>query len=53
MNLSRRMIARMARQSLKASRLHNAFVMATIVLASALLTALLMYGMGSEVQTRE
>lgn len=40
------MIAQMSRQSLKSSRMRNIFVMITIVLASALLMAILMYAVG-------
>lgn len=40
------MIAQMSRQSLKSSRMRNIFVMVTIVLASALLTGILMYAAG-------
>lgn len=39
-------ISLMAKQSLKSSRMRNTFVMITIVLASALLTATLMFAMG-------
>lgn len=45
-------ISMMAKQSLKASRMRNTFVMITIVLASALLTAILMYAMGRNQQVR-
>lgn len=40
------MIFQMSKQSLKASRLRNMFVMVTIALASALLTAILMFAAG-------
>lgn len=40
------MIAQMSKQSLKSSRMRNIFVMITIVLASALLMAILMYAVG-------
>lgn len=45
-------ISMMAKQSLKASRMRNTFVMITIVLASALLTAILMFAMGRNQQVR-
>lgn len=41
-----KMISLMSRQSLKSSRMRNIFVTITIVLASALLTAMLMFAMG-------
>ena len=41
--ISSKMIAQMSKQSLKSSRMRNIFVMITIVLASALLMAILMY----------
>ena len=44
--ISSKMIAQMSKQSLKSSRRRNIFVMITIVLASALLTAILMYAAG-------
>lgn len=44
--ISSKMIAQMSRQSLKSSRMRNIFVMITIVLASALLMAILMYAVG-------
>ena len=40
------MIALMSRQSLKSSRMRNVFVMVTIVLASALLMAIMMFAAG-------
>ena len=40
------MISRMAVRSLKAGRLRNIFVMITIVLASSLLAAILMFAAG-------
>lgn len=40
------MISQMSKQSLKSSRMRNIFVMITIVLASALLMAILMYAVG-------
>lgn len=44
--ISTKMIAQMSRQSLKSSRMRNVFVMITIVLASSLLMAILMYAVG-------
>lgn len=44
--ISSKMIAQMSRQSLKSIRMRNIFVMITIVLASALLMAILMYAVG-------
>ena len=38
--ITAKMISRMSKQSLKSSRMRNIFVMITIVLASALLTAI-------------
>lgn len=46
------MISVMSRQSLKTSRMRNIFVMITIVLASALLTAILMFASGQSTQNR-
>ena len=46
------MISLMSRQSLKASRMRNIFVMITIVLASALLTAILMFAAGQKQQEK-
>ncbi len=46
------MISLMSRQSLRASRMRNVFVMITIVLASALLTAILMFGAGQKQQEK-
>lgn len=51
--ISRRMIALMARQSMRASRTRNIFVMITIILAAALLCTVLMYGFGQNEQSRE
>ena len=45
--LERDMIARMAKASLRASRMRNGFVMLTIVLASALLMGILMFAVGA------
>lgn len=42
------MISLMARQSLSASRMRNLFVMITIVLASSLVTAILMFAAGQD-----
>lgn len=44
--ISSKMIAQMSKQSLKSSSMRNIFVMITIVLASALLMAILMYAVG-------
>ena len=44
--ISSKMIAQMSKQSLKSSRMRNIFVMITIILASALLMAILMYAVG-------
>lgn len=44
------MIAIMTKRSLKASRMRNTFVMITIVLASSLLTAVLMFAAGQKQQ---
>ncbi len=43
-----RMVSKMAKQSLRASRMRNMFVMVTIVLASALLTAILLFAAGQK-----
>lgn len=48
-----KMVSRMAKQSLRASRMRNIFVMVTIILASALLTAILMFAAGQKQQTKE
>ncbi len=50
--ISSKMISLMSRQSLKASRMRNIFVMITIVLASALLTAILMFAAGQKQQEK-
>ncbi|MDE6626174.1 MAG: ABC transporter permease [Lachnospiraceae bacterium] len=50
--ISKKMILQMAKQSLKSSRMRNIFVMITIVLASALLTVILMFAMGQKQQTK-
>lgn len=50
--ISLKMITQMSKQSLKASRMRNIFVMITIVLASALLTAILMFAMGRNQQVK-
>ena len=47
-----KMIALMSKQSLKSSRMRNFFVMITIVLASALLTAILMFAIGQKQQVK-
>lgn len=49
---SSKMITQMSKQSLKSSRMRNSFVMITIVLASALLTAILMFAMGQNQQVK-
>lgn len=51
--ITKQMISIMAKQSLKASRMRNVFVMTTIILASALLTVVLMFGIGQDTQTKE
>ena len=48
--LTANMISIMTKRSLKASRMRNTFVMITIVLASALLTAILMFAAGQKQQ---
>lgn len=50
--ISLKMITQMSKQSLKSSRMRNIFVMITIVLASALLTAVLMFAMGRNQQVK-
>ncbi|MDO4275659.1 MAG: ABC transporter permease [Eubacteriales bacterium] len=50
--ITKKMISQMSRQSLKSSRMRNIFVMITIVLASALLTAILMYTAGQQEYTK-
>lgn len=47
-----KMISLMSKESLKASRMRNIFVMITIVLASALLTAILMFAVGQSQRTK-
>ncbi len=47
-----KMIALMSKQSLKSSRMRNFFVMITIVLASSLLTAILMFAIGQKQQVK-
>lgn len=42
----------MSKQSLKSSRMRNIFVMITIVLASALLTTILMFAVGQNQQVK-
>lgn len=46
--ITREMISRMSKQSINSSRMRNIFVMITIVLASALLTAILMFAAGQK-----
>lgn len=46
--ISADMIAQMSKQSLRSSRMRNIFVMITIVLASALLMAILMFAAGQQ-----
>ena len=50
--ISLKMIAQMSKQSLKSNRMRNIFVMTAIVLASALLTAILMFAMGRNQQIK-
>lgn len=50
--ISLKMITQMSKQSMKSGRMRNIFVMITIVLASALLTAILMFAMGQNQQVR-
>ncbi len=51
-NITTKMISLMSKQSIKSSRMRNFFVMATIVLASALLTAILMFAIGQNQRTK-
>lgn len=51
-NITAKMISLMSKQSIKSSRMRNFFVMATIVLTSALLTAILMFAMGQNQRTK-
>ena len=46
--ISRQMISQMSKQSLKSSRMRNAFVMVTMVLASALLMGMMMFAVGQK-----
>ena len=46
------MISRMSKQSLKSSRMRNIFVTVTIVLTSALLSAILMFAAGQKQQEK-
>lgn len=46
------MISLMTKQSLKANRMRNTFVMITIILASALLTVILMFAAGQKQQVK-
>lgn len=50
--ITAKMISRMSKQSLKSSRMRNIFVMITIVLASALLTTILMFAVGQKQQIK-
>lgn len=50
---TKKMIAVMAKQSIKFSRLRNVFVIITIVLASALLSAILMFAAGQKQITKK
>ncbi len=50
--ISNDMISTMSKSSLKTSRLRNIFVMITIILASSLLTVILMFGMGQNEKTK-
>lgn len=50
--IAKRMISHMGKQSLKASRLRNIFVMVTVALAAALLTGILMFAAGQRTETR-
>lgn len=52
-SITRKMIAHMSRQSLRSSRMRNLFVMFTIILASALLTGILMFAAGQREQTKK
>ena len=47
-----KMISQMSRQSLRSGRMRNTFVMVTIILAAALLTAILMFAMGQKQQVK-
>ena len=50
--ITAKMLSLMSKQSLKASRMRNTFVMITIILASALLTAVLMFAAGQKQQIK-
>ena len=50
--ITAKMISLMSKQSLKSSRMRNLFVMITIVLASALLTTILMFAMRQKQQVK-
>lgn len=50
--ITSKMISLMSKQSLNSSRMRNIFVMVTIVLASALLTAILMFAAGQKQQEK-
>ena len=49
--ISKDMISTMSKSSLKTSRLRNIFVMITIILASSLLTVILMFAVGQNEYT--
>lgn len=51
--ITRKMISHMSKQSLRVSRMRNIFVIITIILASALLTGILMFAAGQKEQTRK
>lgn len=50
--ISKDMISTMSKSSLKTSRLRNIFVMITIILASSLLTVILMFAVGQNKKTK-
>ena len=50
--ISKDMISTMSKSSLKTSRLRNIFVMITIILASSLLTVILMFAAGQNEKTK-
>ena len=50
--ISKDMISTMSKSSLKTSRLRNIFVMITIILASSLLTVILMFAVGQNEKTK-
>lgn len=51
--ITTKMISLMSKQSIKASRMRNIFVTVTIILASSLLTAILMFAMGQDKRTKD